>query len=170
MLRDAKEQISGFSIEKNGLAPKIEVAFEGDGDVVGFPAYVHFVVLEVLKNCVVALSRRYGVFYLDSCPPIRILLSVGEQNTVIRISDEAGGMSYKKVKEISNYFVSSTETEITYGYSGNFGAPLAGFGLGIPVSRLYMKMLFNGDLEICSMQGFGTDVYLTIDNFGHGLL
>lgn len=38
-------------------------------------------------------------------------------------------------------------------------APLAGFGFGLALSRLYARY-FGGDLTISSMEGYGTDAYV----------
>ncbi|CAF4278185.1 unnamed protein product, partial [Rotaria magnacalcarata] len=37
--------------------------------------------------------------------------------------------------------------------------PLAGFGYGLPISRLYARY-FNGDMQIHSIDGYGTDAYV----------
>jgi len=38
-------------------------------------------------------------------------------------------------------------------------APLAGFGYGLPLSRLYAKYM-GGDLNVISIPSFGTDAYV----------
>jgi pyruvate dehydrogenase kinase 2/3/4 len=43
----------------------------------------------------------------------------------------------------------------------DFRAPLAGFGYGLPLSRLYARY-FGGDLKLISMDGHGTDAYLLL--------
>merc|ERR1719477_35603 len=43
---------------------------------------------------------------------------------------------------------------------GEVGAnPMAGFGYGLPLSRLYARY-FGGDLEVISMDGYGTDTFV----------
>ena len=44
----------------------------------------------------------------------------------------------------------------------SFKAPMAGFGYGLPISRLYAQY-FGGDLKLISMEGYGTDVYLHLN-------
>ena len=51
---------------------------------------------------------------------------------------------------------------------GSMGAlpPMAGFGFGLPISRLYARY-FGGDLQLVSMEGYGTDAYLHIGRLPH---
>ena len=43
----------------------------------------------------------------------------------------------------------------------SFESELAGFGIGLPISKAYAEYL-GGSLEIKTMSGIGTDVYLTL--------
>lgn len=43
---------------------------------------------------------------------------------------------------------------------------LAGWGFGLPMSRLYVRQL-GGDITLYSMPGYGTTVYLCFPNLLH---
>jgi pyruvate dehydrogenase kinase 2/3/4 len=43
----------------------------------------------------------------------------------------------------------------------DFKAPMAGFGYGLPIARLYAQY-FGGNLKLISMEGYGTDVFLSL--------
>jgi len=47
-------------------------------------------------------------------------------------------------------------------------SPMAGLGFGLPLSRLYAKH-FGGDLKLITIEGHGTDIYLTLDRTGEVL-
>lgn len=43
--------------------------------------------------------------------------------------------------------------------------PIAGFGYGLPLSRLYARY-WGGELSLTSMEGYGTDAYLHLSKLG----
>lgn len=43
--------------------------------------------------------------------------------------------------------------------------PIAGFGYGLPLSRLYARY-WGGDLQVTPMDGYGTDAMLTFNKLG----
>jgi len=45
-------------------------------------------------------------------------------------------------------------------------SPLAGLGYGLPISRTYARY-FGGDLNIMSMEGYGTDAFLHLSRLGN---
>uniref|UniRef100_A0A8C6P8E8 Protein-serine/threonine kinase n=1 Tax=Nothobranchius furzeri TaxID=105023 RepID=A0A8C6P8E8_NOTFU len=76
-----------------------------------------------------------------------------------KISDRGGGVPLRKIDRLFNYMYSTAPTP-----SLEPGAvPLAGFGYGLPISRLYARY-FQGDLKLYSMEGVGTDavIYLKV--------
>ena len=66
----------------------------------------------------------------------------------------------------------STESMMNFDIFGNLmeesnrttSGPMHGYGFRLPTSRAYSEYL-GGSLQICSMQGLGTDVYLRLRHF-----
>ncbi len=63
------------------------------------------------------------------------------------------------------YTTAKLPSSIQSGGGGGGGdmnnAPLAGFGFGLPMSRLYARYL-GGDLNVVSVEGFGTDALVQL--------
>ena len=74
------------------------------------------------------------------------------------MSDRGGGIPRSLSGYLFNYMYSTAPRP---SLSASATAPLAGFGYGLPLSRLYAKY-FHGDLIVNSFEGYGTDatVYL----------
>ncbi|XP_032093691.1 pyruvate dehydrogenase kinase, isozyme 2 isoform X4 [Thamnophis elegans] len=74
---------------------------------------------------------------------------------LFKMSDRGGGVPLRKIERLFSYLYSTApKPEL-----GTGGTPLAGFGYGLPISRLYAKY-FQGDLQLFSMEGFGTDAVI----------
>lgn len=118
------------------------------------PSHLHHICFELFKNSMRAVIELHGSV---EPPPIRILMTKGKDNVCIRISDRGGGASLDNSRRWTHYMYStappppkSDDAQI---------APLAGYGYGIPLSRLYARYL-GGDLMLQSVEGYGTDCYI----------
>ena len=75
----------------------------------------------------------------------------------IKISDQGGGIPRDETKELFNYLYTTAPTPTVSGGMGS--TPMAGLGYGLPLSRLYARY-FDGDIQLSSFDGFGTDATL----------
>ncbi|KAL0959514.1 hypothetical protein HGRIS_011224 [Hohenbuehelia grisea] len=128
------------------------------------PGHLSHICFELLKNSLRAVVERYGVDQEDSFPPIKVIVVEGKEDITIKISDEGGGIARSAIPLIWTYMYTTMENQaIDQDFNASdFKAPMAGFGYGLPLSRLYARY-FGGDLRLISMDGFGTDVYIHLN-------
>ncbi|XP_077840073.1 branched-chain alpha-ketoacid dehydrogenase kinase isoform X1 [Macaca mulatta] len=90
----------------------------------------------------------------------------------MRISDRGGGIAHKDLDRVMDYHFTTAEASTQdprisplFGHldmhSGAQSGPMHGFGFGLPTSRAYAEYL-GGSLQLQSLQGIGTDVYLRL--------
>ena len=77
-------------------------------------------------------------------PPIKVIVSEGKEDITIKISDEGGGIPRSGVGLVWAYMYTTmtgqgTQEDFT---DSDFKAPMAGFGYGLPLSRLVGLNLF----------------------------
>ncbi|XP_030076273.1 pyruvate dehydrogenase kinase, isozyme 2 [Microcaecilia unicolor] len=123
--------------------------------VVYVPSHLYHMLFELFKNAMRATVESQESSL--SLPPIKVMVALGGEDVAIKMSDRGGGVPLRKIERLFSYMYSTAPTP----QPGTGGTPLAGFGYGLPISRLYAKY-FQGDLQLYSMEGFGTDavVYL----------
>lgn len=139
------------------------------------PGHLVYMLTEVLKNA----SRATVEFaegrknFKGPIPPIRVIIVDGANDVTIRVSDEGGGITRKNMDRVWSYLHTTAQnsplllmTPETEDLTGGSSMPaLAGYGVGLPLSRLYARY-FGGDLAIKSLEGFGTDAYLHVSRLG----
>jgi signal transduction histidine kinase len=74
----------------------------------------------------------------------------------LQISDEGGGIPRSGLSRIFTYLYSTAENPPDLD-EHNEAVTMAGYGYGIPISRLYARY-FGGDLQIISMEGYGMSI------------
>lgn len=117
------------------------------------PSHLYHMLFELFKNAMRATVESHESSL--TLPPIKIMVALGEEDLSIKMSDRGGGVPLRKIERLFSYMYSTAPTP----QPGTGGTPLAGFGYGLPISRLYAKY-FQGDLQLFSMEGFGTDAVI----------
>jgi len=162
-----------------GITP--EVVLEGNLNFT-FPfiaSHLEYILLELLKNAMRATiehKRKISKLHFPDLPSITILIAPGKEIVTIRISDQGGGIPPEFHSRIWQYGFTTMkkvgEDKHGLGIIGTsfeeIHTPMAGLGFGLPLSRLYAKH-FGGNLRLSSMEGYGTDAYLSLDSTGEVL-
>ena len=128
----------------------------------------------------------------QTLPPIKVKIFKTKHDITIKISDLGGGIPRESSGKVFNYMYSTapkvswiycqlfvwwtnlTQFQVNISESGgSYGAglssenlPMHGLGYGLPLSRLYARY-FNGDLQIASVDGHGTNVYVYLQRLSH---
>ncbi|XP_076836459.1 pyruvate dehydrogenase kinase, isozyme 3b isoform X1 [Brachyhypopomus gauderio] len=120
--------------------------------VVYVPSHLFHMLFELFKNSMratVELHENSG----EGLPPVKALVTLGKEDLSIKISDQGGGVPLRKIDRLFNYMYSTAPTPTLN--PSQAAVPLAGFGYGLPISRLYARY-FQGDMNLFSMEGVGT--------------
>jgi pyruvate dehydrogenase kinase 2/3/4 len=165
--RDAIEDARSICMRQYGDAPEVEVFGDESFTFAYVPGHLHQMLFELVKNSLRAVSDKY----LDSDqmpPPIRVVIAEGAEDVTIKISDEGGGIRRSGLQRIWTYLYTTANSPLLEmdADTGAGPAVLAGYGYGLPLSRLYARY-FGGDLQVLSMDGYGTDAYLHLNRLGN---
>lgn len=123
-------------------------------NIVYVPSHLYHILFEVLKNAMRAVVETHSKE--TEVPKIKVLICKGQKDLTIKVSDQGGGVPYNKVHKLFEYMYSTAPTP---NWKGDGTAPLAGYGYGLPLSRIYARY-FKGDLVLSSVEGYGTDAFV----------
>lgn len=148
-------------------APEIQLYCPEELSFTYVPTHLNHMLFELLKNSLRALVELFGDD-VDEYPTIKVIVAEGKEDITIKILDEGGGIPRSNIPLVWTYMYTTAEAQtLDPNFSqSDFKAPMAGFGYGLPLSRLYARY-FGGDLKLISMEGFGTDVYLHLNRISN---
>lgn len=112
------------------------------------PGIISYIVQEILKNSCRATLENCSADL--ECHPINLTVCGDHQRVLIHISDRAGGIPFDATQHVWSYLYTTAKEGQSF---------LAGYGIGLPVSRLYANYL-GGSLNLVSLPGFGTHAYV----------
>jgi pyruvate dehydrogenase kinase 2/3/4 len=144
--------------------PPVELVCPEDLSFAYVPGHLSHILFELLKNSLRAVVERFGCENESALPPIKVIIVEGKEDITIKITDEGGGIPRSAIPLIWTYMYTTMEGQgIDQDFhASDFKAPMAGFGYGLPLSRLYARY-FGGDLHLISVEGYGTDVYIHLN-------
>lgn len=124
--------------------------------IVYVPSHLYHMLFELFKNSMRAVMEHHGQD-CDNIPPIEVTVVNGREDISVKLSDRGGGIPRSHVDQLFKYLY-STAPKPSPSQSLNT-VPLAGYGYGLPISRLYARY-FQGDLNLYSCEGYGTDALI----------
>ncbi|NXP27862.1 PDK2 kinase, partial [Scytalopus superciliaris] len=110
--------------------------------IVYVPSHLYHMLFELFKNAMRATVESHE--NRPRLPAIKVMVALGQEDLSIRVRDHQLHPRGPWGRDPPTPFPSP---------------PQAGFGYGLPISRLYAKY-FQGDLQLFSMEGFGTDAVI----------
>ncbi|RUS20005.1 mitochondrial branched-chain alpha-ketoacid dehydrogenase kinase-domain-containing protein [Endogone sp. FLAS-F59071] len=174
-------------------APEVQLHCRPDIEFMYVPSHLSHMMFELLKNSLRAVVETFGTD-ADNYPPIKLIVTEGKEDITIKISDEGGGIPRSGIPLVWTYMYTTAEAQVLDPdfNKSDFKAPMAGFGYGLPISRLVCGQetafgwrrgttvtqdgicrcfqyarYFGGDLKLISMEGYGTDVYMHLNRLSN---
>lgn len=153
------QQLTGLGCSHSG---RMNLSFERRFTYV--PMHLKFVCLELLANACFATVRHWqSQGSRGDLPPVYAIFAHGEDEVSLKVSDEGGGIARSEIHLAWSYFdgasASWTDSDAIKAQSKD------SVGAGLPLSRLHTRY-YGGDLQLKSMEGFGTDVYVFLNRLG----
>ncbi|MCO5558443.1 hypothetical protein L7F22_012026 [Adiantum nelumboides] len=184
MAHEAIENARFVCEEHYGLfrGPPVQLVCPSNLTFMYVPSHLNHMLFELLKNSLRAVVERYGVENEDNFPLSRSLLwkekRISRSRLVMKVEESLEDfrsltailipiitlfylLLFSEMPLVWTYMYTTAQSEdLDPEFSASdFKAPMAGFGYGLPLARLYARY-FGGDLKLISMEGYGTDVYL----------
>ncbi|XP_073846806.1 pyruvate dehydrogenase kinase isoform X3 [Musca autumnalis] len=163
VVRDAYENARFLCDQYYLVSPELEIEQHNsmDGETlpirtVYVPSHLYHMLFELFKNSMRAVVEHHDQDKCDKLPPLKVLIVRGKEDICVKISDQGGGIPRSQTDQLFKYMYSTAPQPSK---SDLHTVPLAGYGYGLPISRLYARY-FHGDIVLLSCEGYGTDAII----------
>jgi pyruvate dehydrogenase kinase 2/3/4 len=122
IVKRAIDDAAFMCTRKYGDAPEVIMSGRLDLTFPYVPTHLHYIMLELLKNSMRATVEWHGPD--ADFPPIKVIIADGSDNedVVIKVSDEGGGIPRSNVKKIWSYLFTTADPSIQEGKFDRFPA------------------------------------------------
>ena len=137
--------------------PPVQLICKPDLHFAYVPGHLSHICFELLKNSLRAVVERFGVAEAvaapEKLPPIKVIVSEGREDITIKISDEGGGIPRSAIPLVWTYMYTTMANQgIQDDFTdSDFKAPMAGFGYGLPLSRLVCPFSLYATCELLTI-------------------
>lgn len=164
VIKDAYENARFLCDQYYLASPDLEVTEHNALDkgnpirTVYVPSHLYHMLFELFKNSMRAVMEHHG--NSGELPKVKVIVVKGEEDICVKVSDRGGGIPRSQADQLFKYMYSTAPEPSK---NDMHTVPLAGYGYGLPISRLYARY-FHGDLVLFSCEGYGTDaiIYLKV--------
>lgn len=123
--------------------------------IIYVPSHLYHMLFELFKNSMRAVMEHHGSDS-ENFPALEVTVVRGREDICVKMSDRGGGIPRSQMDHLFKYMYSTAPQPSK---SDAHTVPLAGYGYGLPLSRLYARY-FHGDLVLLSCEGYGTDAII----------
>ncbi|GAB1523357.1 [Pyruvate dehydrogenase (acetyl-transferring)] kinase isozyme 2 [Rhizoctonia solani] len=173
VLQDAIDAASFICEEHYALhrAPRIILNCPSSLQFAYVPGHLNHIAFEILKNSLRAtVEKTFAGSDDEKFPDIQVdvIELPATDQIAIRVRDQGGGIKQEELQMVWRYSYSTVGNEDIMDEDedgmkgGTVRAPMAGYGYGLPLSRLYARY-FGGDLRLESREGEGTDATIILN-------
>nr|CAI5860041.1 unnamed protein product [Callosobruchus analis] len=160
VIKDAYENARFLCDQYYLASPSLPISFilecekESGIQIMYVPSHLYHMLFELFKNAMRAVMEYHSAE--DKFPPITVTLSKGKEDICLKMSDRGGGIPRSTTDHLFKYMYSTAPQPSK---SDSHTVPLAGYGYGLPIARLYARY-FHGDLMLLTCEGLGTDAVI----------
>lgn len=162
--------VTSMCMHEYGKAPKVQICGHTQASFPYIPMPLDYILCELLKNAMRFSVVNHPSSFKGTVPDVVVTIVVNPVDFIIKVSDRGGGIPHDLVDKVVDYnFTTADDDEanpnLGVGFWRNPGpegkSKMHGHGFGLPMSKCYAEKM-GGSLMFQSMQGYGTDVYLTM--------